>query len=73
MVRRSSTTSRGTTYWFQYFCFPVSQLFRLHMRKFSELECLLSSRKKSNEGNEGNKKLDSRVYAAFALEMKATS
>ena len=26
MVRRSSTTSRGTTYWFHCFCFPVSRL-----------------------------------------------
>ena len=39
MVRRSSPTSRGTTYWFQYFCFPMSRVFRLRMCKFSERKC----------------------------------
>ena len=40
MVRRSSSTSRGTTYWFQYFCcFPVSLVFHLRMRMFPELNC----------------------------------
>ena len=36
MVRRSSPTSRGTTYWFQYFCFPTSRVFLLRMCKLSE-------------------------------------
>ena len=34
MVRRSSPTSRGTTYWFQFLYFTVSQVFRLRMRMF---------------------------------------
>ena len=37
MVRRSSASSRGTTYWFQYFGSVVSQIFRLRMRM---LKCL---------------------------------
>ena len=44
MVRRSSTTSRGTTYWFQCFSFPMSQLSGLRMRNFSDLMCLPKSR-----------------------------
>ena len=27
MVRRSSATSRSTTYWFHFFCFPVTRVF----------------------------------------------
>ena len=37
MVRRSSATSRGTTYWVQFLCFTVCQVFRLRMHMFSEL------------------------------------
>ena len=37
MVSRSSATSRGTTYWFQYFGFLVSQMFRFRVRT---LTCL---------------------------------
>ena len=44
MVRRSSTTSRGTTYWFHCFSFPMSQLSGLRMRNFSDLMCLPKSR-----------------------------
>ena len=51
MVRRSSTTSRGTTYWFPSFCFAMSRLSGLRMRNFSDLMCL----PKSREENEGNK------------------
>ena len=39
MVRRSSSSSRGTTYWFQIFCFSTSRVFRLRMCKFSERKC----------------------------------
>ena len=51
MVRRSSTTSRGTTYWFPYFCFAMSRLSGLRMRNFSDLMCL----PKSREEKVGNK------------------
>ena len=61
MVRRSSTTSRGTTYWFHCFCFPMSQLPGLRMRNFSDLTCLPKSREeKVIESNEGKDKLDPR-------------
>ena len=43
MVRRSSTTSRGTTYWFWFFCFP--SISSVHV----QLLCLLSSKKKKKE------------------------
>ena len=59
MVRRSSTTSRGTTYWFHCFSFPMSQLSGLRMRNFSDLMCLPKSREeKVTESNEGEEKLD---------------
>ena len=59
MVRRSSTTSRGTTYWFHCFSFP--QLSGLRMRNFSDLMCLPKSREeKVTESNEGKNKLDPR-------------
>ena len=51
MVRRSSTTSRGTTYWFPCFCFAMSRLSGLRMRNFSDLMCL----PKSREEKVGNK------------------
>ena len=51
MVRRSSTTSRGITYWFPCFCFTVSRLSGLLMRNFSDLRCLPRSR----EEKVGNK------------------
>ena len=66
MVRLSSATSRGTAYWFVFFCYSVSQVFRLRMHKFFELQCL-SRKKKCNEENEGNNKLDRGVYAALPL------
>ena len=63
MVRRSSTTSRGTTYWFH--CFSLmSELSGLRMRNFSDLMCLPKSREEKvterTESNEGNDKLDPR-------------
>ena len=45
------------------FCVPVSQVFRLRTRKFSELN---HQEKKCIKGNEGNNRLDPRVYAAFS-------
>ena len=58
MVRRSSTTSRGTTYWFHCFSFPMSQLSCLRMRNFSDLMCLPKSREeKVTQSNEGKDKL----------------
>ena len=51
MVRRSSTTSRGTTYWFPCFCFAMSRLSGLRMHNFPDLMCL----PKSREENVGNK------------------
>ena len=61
MVRRSSTTSRGTTYWFHCFCFPMSQLSALRMRNFSDLMNLPKSREdKVTETNEGKERLDPR-------------
>ena len=61
MVRRSSTTSRGTTYWFHCFNFPMSQLSGLRMRNFSDSMCLPKSREeKVTESNEGKDKLDPR-------------
>ena len=44
MVRRSSTTFRGTTYWFPCFCFAMSRLSGVRMRNFSDLMCLPKSR-----------------------------
>ena len=44
MVRRSSSTSRGTNYWFHCFCFPISRLSGLRMRNFPDLMCLPKSR-----------------------------
>ena len=46
MVRRSGTTSRGTTYWFMCFCLPVSRVCGLRMRKFSELYAYDNEEKK---------------------------
>ena len=57
MVRRSSTTSRGTTYWFHCFCFPMSQLSGLRKRNFSDLMCL----PKSREEKVGNKAMKERT------------
>ena len=57
MVRRSSTTSRGTTYWFPYFCFAMSRLSGLRMRNFSDLMCL----PKSREEKLGNKAMKERT------------
>ena len=63
MVRRSSTTSRGTTYWFHCFCFPMSQLSGLRMRSFSDLMCLPKSREeKVTETNEGKDKFDPSLH-----------
>ena len=44
MVRRSSSTSRGTNYWFHCFCFPISRLSGLRKRNFPDLMCLPKSR-----------------------------
>ena len=61
MVRRSSTKSRGTTYWFNCFSFPMSQLSGLRMRNFSDLMSLPKSREEKVTGsNEGKDKLDPR-------------
>ena len=60
MVRRSSTTSRGTTYWFHCFCFPMSRLSALRMRNFYDLICLPKSRETKAVNNEGKDKLDPR-------------
>ena len=57
MVRRSSTTSRGTTYWFPCFCFAMSRLSGLRMRNFSDLMCL----PKSREEKVGNKAMKERT------------
>ena len=51
MVRRSSTTSRGTTYWFPCFCFAMSRLSGLRMRNFSDLMCLPKSREEKVGNN----------------------
>ena len=40
MVRRSSSTSRDTTYWFLYFYFLYSGYFGLRVRKSFQLKCL---------------------------------
>ena len=47
MVRRSSATSRGTAYWFQYFCFPLfghvvfrTQVFLIVREKMSQRNLL---------------------------------
>ena len=55
MVRRSSTTSRGTTYWFLCFCFAMSRLSGLRMRNFSDLMCLPKSREEEKVGNKAMK------------------
>ena len=60
IVRRSSATSRGTTYWF--LCFLVSCAFRLRMRNFSKLLFLYHQEK-----NRGNNMLDPRFLATFPL------
>ena len=52
MVRRSSTTSSGTTYWFQCFCVLISRLLRMH--NFSDLMCLPKT--KSEKDNKAMKK-----------------
>ena len=65
MVRRSSTTSRGTTYWFHCFSFPMSEQSGLRMRNFSDLMCLPKSKEeKVTESNEGKDKLDPRCQPA---------
>ena len=61
MVCRSSTTSRGTTYWFHNFCFPMSRLSGLRMRNFPGLMCLPKSTEKQRQlSNEGKDKHDPR-------------
>ena len=55
MVRRSSTTSRGITYWFLCFCFAMSRLSGLRMRNFSDLMCLPKSREEEKVGNKAMK------------------
>ena len=47
MVRRSSTTSRGTTYWFHRFCFPMSRVSGLRVRNFDVLTKI--KRRKGNK------------------------
>ena len=46
MVRHSSTTSRGTSYWDPLFHFTLFQVFRLRMRVFFELQSLLVRERK---------------------------
>ena len=62
MVRRSSTTSRGTTYWFLIFfwfcCIPG--ISTAHGQIFGTVVDI-----KCRKGNEANNKLGPRVYAAF--------
>ena len=50
MARCSGITSRGTTYWYQFFCFcyPASKVFRLGMRKFSDCSAYYHHKKKKN-------------------------
>ena len=57
MVRRSSTTSRGTTYWFLCFCFPLSGYFVCARARSPERMCLPKNYEKINLGNEGNDKV----------------
>ena len=67
MVRRSSSTSRGTTYWFQYFCcFPVSLVFHLRMRMFPELNCW--PREIGSKVNDGKDKLVLRGFRYGDIE-----
>ena len=61
MVRRSSTTSRGTTYGFPCFCFAMSRLSGLRMRNFSDLMCL----PKSREEKVGNKAMKDPSLRSF--------
>ena len=66
MVRRSSTTSRGTTYWFPCFCFATSRLCGLRMRNFSDLMCL----PKSREEKVGNKTMKETTSVISDLSLR---
>ena len=65
MVRRSSTTSRGTTYWFQYFvlrCVPGISF--AHTQLFQDEVLTIIKTKDCNRGNGG---ISPRIYAAFNI------
>ena len=59
MVRRSSTTSRGTTYWFPCFCLAMSRLSGLRMRNFSDFDVL--TKIKRRKGNKATKERTSSI------------
>ena len=60
MVRRSSPTSRGTTYWFPFF-FLFSYVLGISSAHAHVFRTVVK------KCNKGNNKLDPRVYAAFPL------
>ena len=71
MVRRSSATSRGITYWFLIFSsfFFFSLCPRYFVYAFASFPNYNPEiiRKNWSKGNQGNNKLDARVYAAFPI------
>ena len=70
MVRRSSTTSRGTTYWFHCFSFPMSQLSGLRMRNFADLMCLPKIKRRKGNWKQWRKGLArSQIPAYTAFNM----
>ena len=72
-------TSRGATYWFHCFCFPMSRLSGLRMRNFPDLMCLPKSRetKAVKQWRKGQARSQIPVYKAFnmvvALGWKSTT
>ena len=64
MVRRSSYTSRGTTYWFQ--CFCITGIWFARAQIFAT-KVLTVIKEKRTKGSGVSEELDPRVYADFNM------